>query len=89
MKEELQSYISNELLSGEHNVGFDEDLLLQGLVDSVGLMRLVEHIEGKIGIKVPPQEFTIENFGTINALSNYLTAKAENAATDSAGSGYG
>ena len=80
MKEELQSYITNELLSGEHNVGFDEDLLLQGLVDSVALMRLVEHIEGKFGIKVPPQEFTIDNFGTIIALNKYLTAKIENAA---------
>ena len=77
MKEELQRFISKDLLSGQHEVGFDEDLLLQGLVDSVGLMRLVEHIEGKLGIKVPPQEFTIENFGTINALCDYLQGKSD------------
>lgn len=76
MKEELQRFISQDLLSGQYEVGLDEDLLLQELVDSVGLMRLVGHIEENLGIKVPARDFTIENFGTVNALGDYLQRQA-------------
>lgn len=81
MKEEIQTFISNDLLSGQQQVGLDEDLLLQGLVDSVGLMRLVEFIEQTLKIKVPPRDFTIENFGTINALGDYLQGQSTDGVT--------
>ena len=77
MKEEIQRFISQELLSGQHQVGFDDDLLLQGFLDSVGVMRLVEHIEQACSIKVPPADITIEHFGTINAMGDYLQGRAE------------
>lgn len=82
MKEKIQKFISQDLLSGQHSVGFDEDLLLQGLVDSVGLMRLVEYIEQTLNVKVPPKDFTIENFGTINALGDYLQRQTAGIAID-------
>lgn len=82
MKEEIQKFIHQDLLSGQHDVGLDEDLLLSGLVDSVGLMRLVEFIEQTLKIKVPPKDFTIENFGTVNALGDYLHAQSASNATE-------
>lgn len=71
-QEKLRRFIEEELLSGTREVKVDDELLMDGYVDSVGAMRLVAFIDGSLGIKVPPEDFTIENFGTINALAAYL-----------------
>jgi acyl carrier protein len=76
LKENLQTFINKDLLSGQLEVGMDDDLLMDGIVDSMGIMRLISHIEESIGFQVPPEDFTIENFGSINAMNSYLTAKA-------------
>ena len=83
MKAELQEFIGQDLLSGQQEVGVEDNLLTDGLVDSVGAMRLVAFIEESLGVKVPPEEFTIENFRTINVLGDYLQRKVE-AAGDTA-----
>jgi acyl carrier protein len=71
MKTEIQEYVVNELLSGAE-IGEHDDLLLSGLVDSLGVMRLVAHIEQRYGITVPPQDLTIENFATIADITSYV-----------------
>ena len=68
----LQSFSRNELLGGTQEVAFDDQLLMDGYVDSVGVMRLVAFIEETLETKVPSTDFTIENFGTINDLAAYL-----------------
>ena len=69
----LRTFIQDELLAGTREVAPDDELLMDGIVDSVGVMRLVAYIEEKLAIKVPPTDFTIENFGTINDLTAYLS----------------
>ncbi len=71
MKEEIRNFILNELLSGQE-VGDDEDLLISGLVDSLGVMRLVTYIEDQFAAAVPPEDVTIENFGTIGTIGEYV-----------------
>lgn len=73
MKTEIREYVVNELLSGAE-IGEEDDLLLSGLVDSLGVMRLVAHIEQRYAITVPPQDLTIENFATIAAIASYLNS---------------
>ena len=68
----LQHFIEEELLSGTQKVALDDQLLVDGYVDSVGIMRLVSYIDETLGKKVPMEDFTIENFGTIDALVTYL-----------------
>ncbi len=68
----LTEFVSQELLSGRHSVAADENLLAEGMVDSLGMLRLVAFIEERFGIRVPPDQFTIENFRSIETLSAYL-----------------
>jgi len=41
-------------------------------VDSLGVMRLVTHLEQQYSIKIPPEDVTIEHFMNIEAISLYL-----------------
>ena len=75
IREALRQYVSEELLEEEAPVEDDENLLADGMVDSLGMLRLVAFIEESYGVRVPPQDFTIENFRTIETLDTYLSRK--------------
>lgn len=68
----LQTFLHDELLNG-HTVAPDEDLLLSGLLDSLGVMALVAFIEKSQAAPVPPGDITIENFSTLDAIVAYLS----------------
>ncbi len=75
----LIEYVSEELLSGQTRVGPDDNLLSEGMVDSLGMLRLVGFIEESFGVKVPPQDFVIENFRSVGVLSDYLQRRLADA----------
>lgn len=72
MKEKLIRFVSDEILSGTVEVSGDDGLLEEGMVDSLGMVRLVGFIEDSFGFQVPPVDFTIENFQSIDSLTAYL-----------------
>ncbi|MEM8907616.1 MAG: acyl carrier protein [Bacteroidota bacterium] len=74
MNEELIQYIKDNLLIGQANIELlpEDDLLGSGLVDSMGMMKLIGHIESHYQLTIPPQDMTIENFMTVSAISTYL-----------------
>ncbi len=79
----LGEFISGELL-GNRPVNGDDNLLAAGMVSSLGMVRLVAYILDTFGYDVPPEDFTIENFRTINDLDAYLqqALNGEGAAAD-------
>lgn len=82
-QQQLQAYIQSHLLSlpNAGGVGYDDDLLLSGLLDSLGVIRLLAFIQEAFGIAVPAEDVVIEHFATINAIATYLMAHAQTAAT--------
>jgi acyl carrier protein len=74
MKEKVTRFIIDDLLSGM-DIGEQDDLLLSGLVDSMGVMRLVAFIEEETGLKVSPEDIVIEHFVNIEAIVRYLEAR--------------
>lgn len=73
MRDALRQFLVGSLLGApETAVGDDDDLLLSGLVDSVGVMRLVGWVEETCAVEIPPEDVTIENFGTIASVAAYV-----------------
>lgn len=73
MKEMLKQFITQELLGQEAITLNDEDnLLLDGMIDSLGMLRLVAFVEKRLQIQIPYEDITIENFNTVNSLMAYL-----------------
>ena len=68
----LTQFVTEELLGELEPVSPDENLLSDGMVDSLGMVRLLGFIEQTYGYAVPPQDLTIENFRTIAVLEAYL-----------------
>lgn len=76
MKKKLISYIESELLNGQYSVSEDQDLLISGLVDSIGIVRLVAFIEKELNIAIPPKDLTLENFGSVALIARYVDSQA-------------
>lgn len=75
---EITEFILSELLGGDtaQRPDPDDNLLMSGLIDSIGMMRLVSFIEEQFGFAVPPEDFTIENFSSVNSIVNYVGRSA-------------
>lgn len=78
-RDQIRNYITRELLmKPDLALADSEELLLSGLIDSLGAMRLIAHLETLYGIKVPPEDVLIEHFETIDAMAQYLAQRGVN-----------
>jgi len=68
----IKKFVTEELLNSSLEVGAEDNLLSDGLVDSIGMLRLVSHIEELAQITIPHEDLVIENFQTIKAIVEYL-----------------
>jgi acyl carrier protein len=75
-EDELLTFIATELLRGRPGADLqpEDDILGSGIVDSLGVMRIVAFIEERFGITVPPEDVRIEHFLTVRQIAAYLTA---------------
>ena len=73
-KQKIKDFILDELLNGQKQdqLGDDQDLLISGLVDSLGVVRLINFIEQNLDADVPPEDVTLENFQTVEKIASYL-----------------
>ena len=64
--------------------GDDDSLLGQGIIDSMGVMELVQFLEQQFGVTVSDDEITEAHFGTLSAISRYVAGKLPSPARTSA-----
>jgi acyl carrier protein len=72
LSKQLITFISTEVATYEGEpIQAETDLLLTGLVDSLGVIRVVAWMEDTLGISIDPTDVTLENFQTIELMVNY------------------
>lgn len=78
LKRELIRFIVDELMDGEDDfdIATVENLLLTGVIDSLGILRLVSHIEQIQGRPLPAEDVTLENFRSIESMVDYVAGAA-------------
>jgi acyl carrier protein len=67
---ELIEMIQTEITFGER-VEPDTDLLLTGLVDSIGVVQIVTWMEDHLDIEIDPVDVVLENFQTVALMVDY------------------
>ncbi len=55
----------------------DDNLLTSGLIDSVGIVRLIAHVRERTDVTVPPQDMVPDNFRTIRTMAAYVESRLD------------
>jgi len=78
--ENLEKYLLTEIEVDLSNKSLDpnEDLLEQGIIDSLGIMKLVLFLEESYGIQVDDQDITPENFQCLSSMVKYVEQQLQN-----------
>lgn len=65
----LLAFVREDLLKGR-DVAIDADTYLfdEGLVDSLGILRLIAFLEGRIGRSIDDREVVMEHFRSVRAM---------------------
>lgn len=69
----IHEFLVEEVIEDEDDeLGYEDNLLTEVGVDSMGMLRLVGFIESEFETKVSPAFFTIENFRSVTTLSIFV-----------------
>ena len=75
--DDLVAFIRAEVAIGDHPLEADTDLVLTGLVDSLGIIVVVEWIESRLGITIDPGDIVIEHFDMVTSMVDYLRDRGD------------
>ena len=77
VREQIREFIVENFLVGEDSDDLKDDssFLEEGIIDSTGVLELVEFLEDTFEIKVDDEELIPENLDSINNLCTYLEKK--------------
>ena len=77
VKDELRQYILAQFLPGEKasNLHDDTPLRTSGIVDSMGMLQMVNFVEERFGIEVEAYEANVENFDRIEDIAAFIESK--------------
>lgn len=75
----LRQFIVKYYQRGRRSVTLTDDTSLfgEGIIDSLGALKLVAFIEETYGIKVQDEELIPDNLDSINKLDTYISSKLE------------
>lgn len=77
VKNSVMDFIKENFIMGRSDVVLDEKVSLidSGVMDSTGVLELVEFLESQYSIKIEDEELVPENLETIENIVNFLARK--------------
>ncbi|MCG8606859.1 acyl carrier protein [bacterium] len=75
VQQQLKVFIASEFAYDQGMLNEHDDLLNQGVIDSMGVLQIVTYMEKTFGIQITDEEITPENFRSLNALANLVVHK--------------
>ena len=76
-KDQIRAFIINNFLfdSEENTLENDASFLEQGIIDSTGVLELVEWLENTFAIKVEDEELLPDNLDSVDQLVQFVAKK--------------
>ncbi|MCP5101519.1 MAG: acyl carrier protein [Chloroflexi bacterium] len=77
-KDVIEKFIVDEIMLADSGTKIDPDesLISNGVLDSLGLLRLIAFIEEQFNIEVDDGDVVPDNFQTLNVMEGFLAEKA-------------
>lgn len=78
IKNNILDYLkNNSYMERETTIGDSDSLTQSGIIDSIGLLELIDYICEKYSIEIPEDMLTPENFDSLQGITNLITRLAK------------
>ena len=74
VEQEISRFLTTEVLEDQTQLTPDQPLLT-GLLDSFGLLALLNFLEETYGVTIPHDEVVTDNFRSVSALAAFVQSK--------------
>jgi acyl carrier protein len=68
---------ANSFMDKNTQLGSNDSLTQMGIIDSIGLLELMDYISEKYSIEIPEEMLTPENFDSLQGITNMVTKLAK------------
>ena len=75
LKQEIKNYIIEASLEDANKIKEDTMIFDTGLLDSMGLLFLIEFLKEEFDVEVDDEELNPENFESINSIVDFVEEK--------------
>lgn len=72
-KQQIRTFLAKYFK--DYDLQDDEDIFSLGFVTSLFAMQIVLFVEQQLGVTIANEELQLDNFRTINAMTNLITSK--------------
>jgi acyl carrier protein len=74
IKNSITDYLkANSFMDKDTQLGDNDSLTQNGIIDSIGLLELMDYISEKYSIEIPEEMLTPENFDSLQGISDMIT----------------
>lgn len=71
LEQQIISYLKSSI-SNLADISVDTELIKSSIIDSFGIIDLINYIESEFGISIPDDEFDINNFTNVHSIVNMI-----------------
>jgi acyl carrier protein len=89
IEDDVRRFITENfpLGGGGHELAGSDSLLEVGVIDSVGVLELIEHVESTYDLQIPDADVLPQNLDSIDAIAGYVVRRLASAGDGSDGTG--
>lgn len=79
VREQVRGFLRDTALylEPDRELRDDDDLIGQGLLDSMGFVELVEMVQSRFGVAVKDVQITEDNFGSVDAVVAFVARQRQ------------
>jgi len=75
LKSKIKDYIIESTLDDVEKINDNTLIFEEGILDSMGLLFLIEFLKDEFNIETNDEELVVENFQSINSILNFVEQK--------------
>lgn len=78
IKQAIREQVISEFMDGQGDALTDETRLVEEeIIDSLGIFLMLGFIKERFGIEVDPEDVTLDNFASVNAIVELVSGKRD------------
>ena len=77
-KDQIRKFVFDKFpLAKSRGLGDSSRLLEEGVLDSLGILELVDYLQGELSITIEDDDLVPENFASIDAIAAFVETKTK------------